>query len=191
MIVFIRDYLLENLWIYYLIGIITYILIRIIYMKRKKKILDGKKELLYFIFACYLIVIFSATVMPTWYESTIDGVTRIGILRTEHKFNFIPFRTILYFWSDTSGENSVINLLANIGLLFPFGVLFPVIWKKYRKRTILFGTLISLSIEILQIIPGRSTDIDDLILNVIGCAVGYWIVCNIYKKMNISQQKLT
>ena len=177
---FIQDYILGDLLIYLLVGITLYIVIRMIYIKSKKKSLIPRKEILYLLFVIYVITILSKTVMPTWYTCTINGVSHIKILRNTPQFNFIPFRSIYYFFTTLSNDlvsfNSYLNLLANLFLLFPFGILFPMIWKKQGKKTILYGVLCSVAIEILQILPGRSTDIDDIILNSIGCAIGYGIV---------------
>lgn len=174
MIIFIRDYLIEGLFPYHLIGIAAFIIFRVIFIKCRKIEFVPKREFLLFAFAVYFVILISATVMPQWCESTINGVTHIEFVRNEPKFNFIPFRTILSFL-ELTGENSKINLLANVFLLFPFGLLFPVIWPAYKKKTVIYGMLISVAIEVLQVIPGRSTDIDDVILNVLGCSIGYGI----------------
>ncbi|WP_258958712.1 VanZ family protein, partial [Bacillus wiedmannii] len=71
----------------------------------------------------------------------------------------------------------------NILLLMPLGFLAPIIWDKFKKikNTILLGLAISISIELLQLTEslfsgwGRITDIDDVIFNVIGSIVGYFI----------------
>ena len=174
MIIFIRDYLIEGLFPYHLIGILAYIIFRVIFLKRRKKEFVLKREFLLFVFASYCVMIISATIMPQWCESTIDGVTHIEFVRNDPKFNLIPFRSISSFM-ELTGENSKINLFVNVFLLFPFGLLFPIIWSTYKKKTLIYGILISVTIEILQIIPGRSTDIDDVILNVLGCSIGYGI----------------
>lgn len=174
MIIFIRDYLIEGLFPYYLIEIIAYTIFRVIFIKCRKKVFVLKKEFLLFVFASYCVAIISATIMPQWCKSTIDSVTHIEFVRNEPKFNFIPFKSISSFL-ELTGENSKINLIVNFFLLFPFGLLFPIICPTYKKKTLIYGILISISIEVLQIIPGRSTDIDDVILNIGGCSIGYGI----------------
>lgn len=186
MIIFIRDYFIEGLFPYHLIGIVAYIIFRVIFMKCRKKEFVLKRELLLFVFASYCVIIISATVMPQWCESTIDGVTHIEFVRNEPKFNFIPFKSILSFM-ELTGENSKINLFANLFLLFPFGLLFPVIWPAYKKKTLIYGLLISVTIEVMQIIPGRSTDVDDIILNVLGCSIGYGITCLFFERSKSRQ----
>ena len=76
----------------------------------------------------------------------------------------------------------VIQLLCNIGMFIPFGLLCPVVFKRTRAwwKTVLtaFGT--SFLIEFIQYFIGRSCDIDDLIMNTLGACIGYaaFIVCS-------------
>ena len=54
----------------------------------------------------------------------------------------------------------------------------PLIYKKFNTfgKVTLFGFLMSLTIEILQLpFAVRASDVDDLILNTAGCVVGYGI----------------
>ncbi|MBU3091457.1 VanZ family protein [Clostridium sp. CF011] len=79
------------------------------------------------------------------------------------------------------------NILGNTLLLFPFGLLLPILWRKFdnMKNTILISFLFSLGIEIVQLLSyyvgnfGRSFDIDDIILNTFGAWIGYMF----YKKI--------
>ena len=50
------------------------------------------------------------------------------------------------------------------------------------KKMVLLGFLTSLSIEVLQIFTFRATDVDDLITNVTGTIIGYFISRVIIKK---------
>ncbi len=92
----------------------------------------------------------------------------------------------VYFWKGVSFER--INFILfdsffeigsrlNILLFVPFGFLVPLIWKEYRGvwRTVLLGGSCSFMIEILQLFCNRITDIDDLMMNTLGCFLGYFI----------------
>ena len=71
----------------------------------------------------------------------------------------------------TASESTLLNVF-----LFPsLGFLMPVLWKEYKSssKTILLGFCISLSIELLQILTYRATDINDLITNTFGTYLGY------------------
>lgn len=67
------------------------------------------------------------------------------------------------------------QLVLNIGMYIPYGLLLPVIFKKLRKisihLTVVFLT--TFSIEMVQYIIGRSSDIDDVIMNFLGGILGY------------------
>lgn len=69
------------------------------------------------------------------------------------------------------------QIVLNIVMTVPFGFLFPLTQHRTAKlgRTVLFCFLMSLGIELLQpLISGfRSSDITDLITNVIGGMLGY------------------
>ena len=97
--------------------------------------------------------------------------------------NLVPGETIeLYLKSDLGGV-ALQNLLGNLLLLVPFGALGPVAWRKLCSWSRILGAAMSVSvtIELLQFAKRffdmtgltRSVDIDDVILNVTGAAIGY------------------
>ena len=62
--------------------------------------------------------------------------------------------------------------VANFLMFFPFGFLFPFFWKKATwKKTILYGFLLSVVIEVTQPLLNRFFDVDDIIMNVLGVFV--------------------
>lgn len=90
--------------------------------------------------------------------------------------NLIPFSTIgFYFSGKVNGLVAFYNLAANIGLFIPYGVYLGV--KKYRgMKLVLLPIFLIAAIELTQFLTGRgSLDIDDLILNVFGVYLGYFI----------------
>ena len=74
------------------------------------------------------------------------------------------------------------QVLLNIIMTMPFGFLFPLTRDKRAKcgATVLSCFLMSLGIELLQPFFDRSSDITDLITNVIGGALGYCL-CVVFK----------
>ena len=98
------------------------------------------------------------------------------------KLNLLPLRTIRLFlevldhpryWVD-----AVVNLLGNILMFIPLGFLLPTVFPKLGKfwKTLLAATMIVIGVEVAQLLTLLGTcDIDDLILNLIGAAVGYGI----------------
>ena len=67
------------------------------------------------------------------------------------------------------------QVVLNVIMTLPFGFLFPLTGDKRAKfgMTVFFCFLMSLGIELLQPFFDRSSDITDLITNVIGGVLGY------------------
>ena len=92
--------------------------------------------------------------------------------------NLIPFETIHFYLSGNIAYLiALYNLGANIGLFIPFGLFYRYTKKTPALKQLLIITICSIStIEWLQFITKRgSLDIDDLILNVLGVCLGYFI----------------
>lgn len=100
----------------------------------------------------------------------------------EH-FNPYPFRTIqLYIHCLFPPKNpslvrlAIINLVGNVVLFIPLGLFPALLWSKMRslRKTLLLSAGIMLIIEPAQMFLVVGTcDIDDLILNLVGAAIGY------------------
>ena len=98
------------------------------------------------------------------------------------RLNLIPFRTLRLF-ADLldSGVRSyirmaVINLGGNIIMFIPLGFLLPRVFGRINSllQVLLTTAVLITAVEILQLFTlVGSCDIDDLILNVIGAAIGY------------------
>ncbi|HDR7517740.1 VanZ family protein [Bacillus mobilis] len=174
--------------VFILLGVICYLLVRIILIGMKnKKGVNWWKELISFLFAIYIGMVIAVTLFPI----PIDFSTSIEHIRLS--INVIPFVSIIKdigkigiaYDGDVLFMIGIIvrNVGGNILLLMPLGFLAPIIWGTFKKlkNTILLGLVISISIELLQLMEslfsswGRITDIDDVICNVIGSIVGYWI----------------
>lgn len=86
--------------------------------------------------------------------------------------NLVPFIDV------SAGRGDFLRqIILNIIMTVPFGFLFPLTRKRTAKfgKTVLLCFLMSLGIEILQPFFNRSSDITDLITNVIGGMLGYCI----------------
>jgi glycopeptide antibiotics resistance protein len=67
-------------------------------------------------------------------------------------------------------------MLGNIAIFLPIGFFIALLWRKPRWWKSLFaGFATSFVIEFVQFFIGRSTDIDDIILNSAGALVGFWL----------------
>ena len=94
------------------------------------------------------------------------------ILRTH--VNLIPFQ----------GFSSV-QFTLNMIMTVPLGFLLPFIWYNYRYwlRTVCTGAAFSLLIESSQLLTNRTCDINDLIANTLGAALGFllwWFVRQLF-----------
>ncbi len=142
-------------------------------MKRTKKIL------IYTVFAAYTLVMLwllfgqrlQVYISGTWTENYWEDFLQ--------KINLIPFHTIAEFWDalqNGSRSHAFINLAGNVVLFVPLGFLLPRVFPKAKTfgGCMLLVFLIMLCVEILQLVTLLgSFDVDDLILNIIGAAVGY------------------
>ena len=93
--------------------------------------------------------------------------------------NLVPFKTI---WPYLTGEfGSLIgglNIVGNIIFLIPLGLLLPQLFSRINQlRVLLIAVLFCLAIELTQAYFKIGIfDIDDVLLNVLGVMVGYWMV---------------
>jgi len=90
--------------------------------------------------------------------------------------NLVPFREILRALRSTDATYGAINFWGNVVVFVPIGALVVMSirrrrWEAWRIATV-FGLALSLSIEAIQFAIGRSADVDDLLLNGLGAAVG-------------------
>ena len=95
----------------------------------------------------------------------------IGTPRSYHLFHSLPS----FFKEIQRGR--IGNSFGNIIMFIPIGLLVPEVtdYKKLWKIAGI-GLGFSLLIEIIQLITSRGCfDCDDLILNVLGCVIGYWL----------------
>lgn len=111
----------------------------------------------YFFLAVYLCEMYA-----------VVGLPNIRYARLGLNINLIPFR---YLFSNLG------NNLLNVLLFIPLGFFLPVLFRRYGKfrRTVLFGFLLSALIELLQIFTFRATDVNDLMTNTLGAALGWGI----------------
>lgn len=99
----------------------------------------------------------------------------------EYAYNLVPLKEITrYFrYYRTLGMTLfLINIVGNIAAFMPFGFFLPIISRRSRKwyNTVSFGLVFSLTLETLQLVLRvGSFDVDDMLLNTIGAALGFWV----------------
>ena len=148
---------------------------------------DWKYEAKQVFFLINLLVIYRFTFHPF---SKVDGQVQplIFAWATAWPFrvNLIPFVNLLNY---DSTKDLLINLIGNFAMFIPTGVMTPMIYRKTDSiwKVTMTGFLLSLSIEIIQLpFAVRASDVDDLILNTLGCMVGYGIYALVKKIKNRS-----
>lgn len=100
--------------------------------------------------------------------------------RTYH-YNLVLFKEIKRFltYRESLGTMAVmLNLVGNVAAFVPFGFFLPVICRKCRSLFYMtfFSFEFSLVVETIQLISKvGSFDVDDLLLNTIGGAIGYLV----------------
>lgn len=98
--------------------------------------------------------------------------------RTYH-YNLVLFKEIGRFWHhrETLGVLAVmLNLVGNVVAFLPLGFFLPIMCRKCRSLfyTVFFCFEFSLIVETIQLVSKvGSFDVDDLLLNTIGGAIGY------------------
>ena len=99
--------------------------------------------------------------------------------------NLQPFRTIKLYIDMLMDVNNtdnmiaaVVNLFGNVAMFIPLGIFLPALWKPPQKWWIclFYIALIMTVVELVQLVTLRGCcDVDDLILNVLGGALGYGV----------------
>ncbi|KRN29259.1 hypothetical protein IV38_GL000141 [Lactobacillus selangorensis] len=150
---------------------------------RQKHAFSFKHELLLAVFVIYLLLLFTLTVFRgIYFPWQIDWSQHQQLWQ----INTIPLRETLKLWQGKSKLDFFYNLFGNIVWFVPFGFLFPRLKQDKRRgaiQTIFLGACLSLSIETLQFFINTGVaDVDDLIFNTIGAAVGYWLYRKFSKK---------
>lgn len=164
-----------SFWMGELIFAFLWILARVIVWLKRGRI-DWKREGMLLLMFVNLAVIIRFTFYPM---ELADGkiqplpfdIARIIPIKTQ----LIPFAHLFEF--ETTAKMQL-NIIGNIAMFIPSGIILPILYKKLDSfwKTVGAGALISLSIELIQLLfYTRTTDINDLILNTLGAALGYGI----------------
>ena len=104
--------------------------------------------------------------------------------------NPVPFETICRFLrllghpSSADVRVAAVNLFGNIFLFVPLGLLLPEVYPKLRRwwKTMLVTAGAVMAVELGQMLTLLGTcDIDDLILNLLGAAIGYGLFLIVHK----------
>ena len=142
----------------------------------KQKRIDWKREAVLLLMFVNLAVIIRFVFFP---RGLVNGHVQVLVFDPSSVFPLrINLKPLVHLFDYESVRDIVWNVAGNAAMFIPTGIVLPIVYRKLDSfgKAIAAGALISLCIEILQLpFASRASDIDDLILNTIGVAVGYGI----------------
>lgn len=151
-------------------------------MRRKK---EKSKRLI--IISRLLFVLYMLCVLYFLLVSEGFGRTNGGVYR----YNLEPLAEIKRFYNMLGGTRTykaVLNLFGNIVCFMPFGLFVPYIFKRRISfiKVVFTTFMFSLCIEVIQLYFMIGIfDVDDLILNTLGGALGYVVYAVLNKIRNL------
>ena len=150
--------------------------LRIYFLKKSNKKIHFSKEIPNLFFMIYILCLFQIVT-----SQDISGINGINIDFFSELTRYEVGTRLFYR-----------NIIGNIVLFIPFSFFIAHIFKvKNHLIMYLFTLLISLTIETTQLYIGRSFDVDDILLNVIGGIIGF-LIYNFVSKIvfkNINKEK--
>jgi glycopeptide antibiotics resistance protein len=185
--------------ILFIFAVPIWIVIRAVLLLKKRS--NGqfsiKRESVLNLFFIYILCFIAITLFPlaiNWNGNMGNvSINIVPVFNTLSDFANVIQRPeqnyMIKFW--------IKNIIGNMLLLFPLGLLLPILWRRFNNMitTLLISFLFSLGIEIIQLLSyyvgnvNRAFDIDDIILNTLGAWLGYVFYKKIILKL-INKQLL-
>ncbi|WBW50157.1 VanZ family protein [Peptoniphilus equinus] len=165
-------YLLRAL-VLFVVVFCAFSIIRTRYFRHLKRGSSVRREVTMSLFYGYFIMLLIFLFMS---NSTLAGPSVITHeLPIAQRMNLEPFHTIRTFMAYGDIEFALINILGNVLITIPLGILLPMVYPYFKKFHRFFITLCLgvIAIELIQLIIGRTLDVDDVILNTLGGLLGY------------------
>ena len=152
-----KDTLADN-WSVITIFLVTMITLRIFYFHNHRQKVSLYREFFNILAIVYVFLLFQL-------------LTKVE-LNSGSGVNIIPFKEIMRY--ELGSRLFIFNVLGNIAVFIPFGF-FVADYVKAKNigPVLIISTIVSATVEFVQLEIGRSFDIDDIILNVIGGILGY------------------
>lgn len=156
---------MQRIEAYVRLAIIFIIILTVLYLPilfyLKKRGKNIPRQLAYLGFICSIFLIVFATIFYTPITFNLQG-----------SLNLVPFA-----WLHTMNTYNefIVEKIPNILLFIPFGFFIPIVFssKRYFYKTLEISFCLTFSIEFVQFFIGRSSDIDDVITNLLGAVIGY------------------
>ena len=138
---------IAKIWPMLTIFLVIMIVIRVSYIRINRERFVFHKEFFNLVFVAYVLVLFQLLT-----DAEINTVSGLNLVPFTEMFRY-EFGTPLFYS----------NVVGNIMVFLPFGY-----FVSYYVNAIS-----SLTVELVQLQIGRSFDIDDIILNVVGAILGF------------------
>ena len=166
---------------------VLWILVRTCFAVKQKKICWKREVQLLLVYIC-LIVVARFTFCPF---GTVDGKIQPLLFDPANVFppriNLLPLVNLFDY---EIRREAILNFVGNTAMFIPIGIVWPSVFRELNTngKVLAAGVGFSLCIELLQLpFFDRVTDMDDLLLNSLGYALGYGLyllvkICRKYKK---------
>ena len=160
-----------------IIFIVVICTVRVSYIRSTNQKIVLHDEIFNLLFIIYVLLLFE--LLTGTENSTGSGM------------NIIPFKEIMRY--KFGSRMFIYNVLGNILIFVPFGYFISKYIKPKKILPIIVDAIItSVTVETVQLKIGRSFDIDDVMLNVVGAILGYFVYISldaIYKQLPKILQK--
>ena len=142
---------------------------------RTRKVCWKREAQLLLVYVC-IVVAARFTFFP--FEKA-DGVIQPLVFDVDRllplRINLTPLVSLTDY---DHARDALRNAFGNTAMFIPMGIVWPVVFRQLNntRRAMAAGAGFSLCIELMQLpFPDRVTDIDDLLLNTSGFAIGYGV----------------
>ena len=154
---------------------ILWVIVRVVCCKRAGGWSLKRELLLLLVYICIIVVV-RFTFCPF---GKVDGKIQPLLFDAGQIFPLkLNLKPLVYLFDYPTGGEALLNLIGNTAMFLPLGIVWPSVFKRLNThwKVIGAGFGASLCIEILQLpFFDRTSDVDDLVLNTVGFAIGYGI----------------
>lgn len=151
---------LHGTWPMIVLTCVVLVAIRLTYLLKNKQKMNVGNEIMMLTFIVYILCLFQIVT-----SQDVSGV---------HGINLTLFKELTRY--QFGSRLFIRNILGNILMFVPFGFFTSYYLKLDKKRIIFYLALVvSVVIELIQLKIGRAFDVDDIILNMVGSLLGYFL----------------
>lgn len=149
-----------KIWPELTIFIVVLMVVRIVALRNSRKKFSFHEEFLNLLFIIYILLLFELL-------TGTENNSQVGV-------NIVPFSEIFRY--EIGSKMFIYNVLGNILLFVPYGYFVTRHTESKSFFQIFIVCLItSFTVEFLQVKLGRSFDVDDIMLNVLGGVLGFFL----------------